>query len=465
ARLMPIASSSFFAKESLARGGLASGWGAGVFPFDEEDLREMPISRADLEPHYEAVAERIGVAGERDDLLPFLGGCAAMLPALEIDTNAETVVGRYLRRRRQLNALGFYLGRARLAVCTRRHQERGPHRYHDMDFWADSDRSVYRPRWTLEELQRSPSFRYLDRRYVHGFAEPEAGGVEVTARHADSGAEEVHRAHSLVLAAGTLGSARIVLRSLGRYGTRVPILCNPYSYAPVVNLGMIGREARDRRHSLAQLTAIYQPRGRERGIVQTQFYSYRSLLTFKLLKEVPLPFREGLRVMRLLMPLLGILGINHQDRASPAKYCTLRRSAGDDPDQLEVHYEQSEEEKARQVSDEKEVLRHFRRLGCWPIRLIRLPPGSSIHYAGTLPMRSGGAELTCDAEGRLAGTGAVYVADGSLFPYLPAKGLTFTMMACADRIGTRLAKRLTASSPVLSTPGTRQEQRGTRGPA
>ena len=36
----------------------------------------------------------------------------------------------------------------------------------------------------------------------------------------------------------------------------------------------------------------------------------------------------------------------------------------------------------------------------------------------------------------------VYLADGSVFPWLPAKGLTFTLMACADRVGSRLASRL-----------------------
>jgi choline dehydrogenase-like flavoprotein len=78
-RMMPVDSRSFIATESLALGGLASGWGAGVFPFTDEELPGLPISRADLEPHYEAVAERIGVAGDHDDLMPFFGDCTAMM--------------------------------------------------------------------------------------------------------------------------------------------------------------------------------------------------------------------------------------------------------------------------------------------------------------------------------------------------------------------------------------------------
>ena len=65
-----------------------------------------------------------------------------------------------------------------------------------------------------------------------------------------------------------------------------------------------------------------------------------------------------------------------------------------------------------------------------------------MHYAGTLPMRPAGGDLTCDTEGRLRPCRNVYLADGSVFPWLPAKGLTFTLMASADRVGSRLASRL-----------------------
>lgn len=452
AAVMPVDSDTFFPMESLARGGLASGWGAGAFPFQDEDLHEFPVSRVDLEPHYEAVARRIGISGARDDLLPFLGDSTALMPPLDLDTNAETVLARYEKRRRTLNARGFFLGRTRLAVCTREHRGRGPHRYTDMDFWADSDRSVYRPRWTLEELRKRGNFRYVDRQHVLSFIEDDEGGVSVKACDVASGTSATHRAHALVLAAGSLGTARIVLRSLQRYGVAVPLLCNPYTYVPVVNLHMIGRAARDRRHSLAQLTAFYRPRTRKRGAVQIQYYSYRSLLTSKLLKESPLPYREGLRVMRALLPIVGILGINHEDIPTADKYCTLRPAPDGGPDRLAIHYSVSEEERGHQVASEHAILRCFLRLGCVPLRRIRLPAGASIHYAGTLPMSASGGDLTTDSTGRLAGTNAVYVADGSVLPYLPAKGLTLTLMANANRVGAGLAQRLMAQ-PVSDVAG------------
>ena len=48
--------------------------------------------------------------------------------------------------------------------------------------------------------------------------------------------------------------------------------------------------------------------------------------------------------------------------------------------------------------------------------------------------------LTCDRTSRLRATRAVYLADGSVFPWLPPKGLTFNIMANANRVGTELAR-------------------------
>ncbi|MCH8332817.1 GMC family oxidoreductase [Candidatus Sumerlaeota bacterium] len=442
AERLPVDSASFSATQSLALGGLAEGWGAGAFRFADDELQDLPISLSDLEPHYDAVAEHIGIAGEQDDLAPFLGKCDSLLPPLDIDTNAQSIWRKYLRRRSALNRAGFYLGRPRLAVCTREHRGRGPHRYFDMDFWADPDQSVYRPRWTIEELQKSPNFRYVGRRLALSFAENENGNPELRALNVDTGQEETYRSRALVLAAGTLSTARIVLRSLGRFGHRVPLVSNSYTYAPVINLNMIGREAMDRRHSLTQLMAIYDPPDSGGEIVVAQFYSYRSLLTFKLLKESRLPYREGLRLMRRLTPLFGILGIHHADHPSPSKYCVLHEVEGKKPDRLEIGFELSAREERIQSAGEKKILRYFRRLGCWPIKFIRPGHGSSIHYAGTFPMSASGRELTCSSEGRLAGLSSVYLADGSLLAHLPAKGPTLTMMANAHRIGTRLAGRL-----------------------
>jgi choline dehydrogenase-like flavoprotein len=439
-RLLPIRSRSFFPLQSLALGGLGAAWGAGSPPFSAADLDGFPIDHADLAPHYEAVAARIGVSGDRDDLRPFLGDLDALQPPLEIDANGESILRRYDRERAAVQRAGLFVGRPRLAMLSRPHRGRLASRYWDMEFWSDAGKSVYRPRWTVDELATFPGFALVARRLVETFAEHD-DHVAVTARDVDTGATTTYRARRVILAAGTLGTARIVLRSLGRYDQRVPLVCNPHSYVALFNLNNLGGDARDARHSMAQLCLVHAPGGAARPFTVGHFYSYRSLLLFRLMKDSPLPFREGLELLRVLSPHFGVLILQHGDRPTAQKYVALERD-GHGGDRLAIEYALSSGEARAIDAVEGDIARSLRRLRCVKLRTHRPGHAASTHFAGTFPMSTRDDALTTDRDGRLRPTRNIYVADGSVFPHLPSKGLTFTMMANADRIGCAVRRGL-----------------------
>jgi hypothetical protein len=434
--LTPVDSKSFFALTSLALGGLAGGWGAGAMAYGEKDLRDFPITREMLAPHFEKVAERIGVSGEIDDLFRFDGELKAMLPPLRIDENAETILEGYRRRREKLNAAGFYMGKPRVAALSRLHRGRGPDRYLDMSFWSDADRSVWRPAYTLKELHSFQNFSYRRPLCVHSFKEGTDGTVEVACKNMESGQMESHRAKKLVLAASVFGTTPIVLRSLNRYGVKVPLVCAPYTYYPMVNVRMLGKVPREENHSLAQLCIVYDP-GPGEGLLHGRIHSYRSLLNFKIIKQLPLPYREGIRLTQMLVPSFAILALDQEDRPSPEKYCILHPGS---PDRLEVVYSIPEEIRQRQLQHEKAVLRHLRKLGCYALKRIFPGYGISLRYGGPFPMSREEKALTVDTNGLLRGTRSVYIVDSSVFPYTPSKGTAFTMMANANRIAEQLCK-------------------------
>ena len=439
-RLTPIETSTFAGMESLALGGLGAGWGAVAVQFDDYDLRDFPISAKDLAPHYESVAARIGISGADDDLHGRYGECACLQPPLELDSNGASILKRYEKRRVDVNRMGAYFGRARLAVLTKDLGTRRAQSYHDMDFYADKEKSVFRPAFAVDELRQFPSFTYAKPYLVERFCETAGGqGVEVAALQTETGRGEIFRARRLIVAAGTMGTARIVLRSLERHDTPVPIVSNPYTYVPCLNLPMLGKAAMDRRHSLTQVGALLEPGPKNARRIHAQAYSYRSLLLFKIAKEAPLPVPEGFRVMRELLNAFVIVGIHHEDRPAESKRCILRKARDGGPDRLEVSYEDSAQVIREQACGEKVLLRAFRKLGCWPLKRINPGNGASIHYGGTLPMTAENRELTTTPECCLRGTSSVYLADGSVLPYLPAKALTLTLMANADRVGTRVA--------------------------
>jgi choline dehydrogenase-like flavoprotein len=83
----------------------------------------------------------------------------------------------------------------------------------------------------------------------------------------------------------------------------------------------------------------------------------------------------------------------------------------------------------------------WRALGAWvlPGSFRSGPPGSDIHYIGTLPMTENPAKGQTSPAGEVQGLPEVYVVDGACMPALPEKSHTLTLMANADRIGRLIA--------------------------
>jgi choline dehydrogenase-like flavoprotein len=441
--LLPLHSPDFQAMHSLALGGLGAAWGASAPPWNDDDIAGWPIRRADLQPHYDAVAARIGVCGDaHDDLARDCGPLEGLLPPAPLDSNGEDLLRRYARQRDWHRRHGLVAGAARLAVATVEHRGRGPLALRDMEFWADTDRAVYRPVYTLEELQAHPNFSYRPGLVVDRFVARAPNRIDIECRRlTDGGAGETLAARRLVLAAGTIGTARIVLASAPAAAVRLPLVANPYTYYPCLNWPSLGRPVRDRRHSLTQVLMFHRPPGHP--TVQAQVYSYRSLLTFKILKEAPLAVGDALPLFQLVQSRFLVVGVHHEARRHAGCFVELRPGADGRPT-LCVEADEPAGLRAARLERERQLLRHLRRLGALPLRRIDPGLGASIHYAGCLPMAATGDAMTTTPEGTLRLAPEVVIADGAVFPHLPAKGLTLTLMANANRVGQLLAQRLMA---------------------
>jgi choline dehydrogenase-like flavoprotein len=154
-------------------------------------------------------------------------------------------------------------------------------------------------------------------------------------------------------------------------------------------------------------------------------------------QSVPFDLRTSLHVFRNVHAALGLVNVNFADRRRDGCYLTLDAGAdaGETP-ALRVHYEPPPGERARI----RVALGRFRKalwkLGCVvPPGMSHVRPmGASVHYAGTLPMTREERPLTTTPECRSRDFDNLWIADGSTFPFLPAKNLTLTLMANAARI-------------------------------
>jgi hypothetical protein len=432
-RLIPLVSATFKPMESLAYGGLGSGWGLGCYVYSDAELRKAGLDVDVMKKSYQVVSDRIGISAGDDDVRRQVAGHLKNLqPPLKMDNSLQKINTNYLRRRIKLNRMGISWGNPSMAFLSQDLGDRNNTKYEDLDFYTDRDRAAYRPWFTVDALKRRNNFTYLPSRLAVEFFESDSF-VSLVSRNIQSGEKRIIHGRKLLLAASALGTARIVMRSQGI--GQLPILCNPYTYMPCVNIHMIGKALDRFKTSMAQAIMIYDPDGRDDDLVSLAFYTYRSLLLSKLVKEAPLNFADGLKLMQILQTAFIVAGIHHPDTFAEQKYLQLQADTRSfTGDVLYACYELSRSEKEKIAAREKVVRGVLRQLGCFPIKRMDPGFGSSIHYAGTVPFSAEDRPGTTHPTGRLNGTRNVFIADGSGFNYLPAKGITFSLMANAHAV-------------------------------
>jgi choline dehydrogenase-like flavoprotein len=434
--LSPVRSGRFGAVMSFAAGGLANAWGAGVYRFTSRDLDGFPVRQTELDPFYDELTRHIGVSGANDDLTPFFGEDGGLQPPVELSRFATELLAGYRRRRSRFAGMGVAIGRTRLAVLTRPHRGRQPYGYGNFEFFRPQDPAVYNPAYTLRELIDGDRISYEPEHLVVGYTETEQG-LEVITRNLATGAAETFEGRTLILAAGALNSAKLVLHSNRDHETRLPLLDNPMSCLPLFRLSGIGRKLDNRDSSIGQLNVIQEYQG---TVLQGSLYGAAGPLRSDVLFGLPLSIRANVSLLRRMAAASGLLMMFYPADPHPGNYLRLAMDGT-----LEIEYgepaagEPAAGGPARGLA-EKELIRGFRKIGFHTTAaLCQYPPaGSSIHYAGTLPMRESPGRYQLYPDGRLQGTRNVYVADGACFPRLPAKNLTFTIMANAMRIAARI---------------------------
>ena len=434
-KFLPAESENFSPMESLALGGLGGGWGLGCCVFSENEMKLAGLSPEKMNPAYQVIADRIGINSEQDDARKFTAAhLERMQPPPPPDLTAKKLLSKYSGKKSPLNEKGFFLGRPALALLTEEKNGRKPAALHDMDFYDDKERAAYRPAYTIEELKKKNNFGYAGGWLVTSFSE-EGETVSVHAMQLGSKARKTFSCKKLILSPGVLGTARIVLRSLkGGEEKKLPLLCNPYTYIPCVVPARLGKSTNERASGFAQLSLFHDADGKETDIAMASLYSYRSLLLFRLLRETPLNFRDGRIFMQHLLPALLIAGIHHPEKYKAGNYLQLIK----DPDTITGDHLHVQYEKAGARDDirsrEKKYTAALRKLGAYAIKKVRPENGASIHYAGVLPFSIAEKDFTLSPGGKLHGAKNVFVADGSGFTFLPAKGLTLSLMANAHLV-------------------------------
>lgn len=422
---------------SFARGGLGEAWTAGCYPFSAGEIADFPFPYHDLAAQYDEVAARIGVTGAIDDLTPFMPAHAHLLPPLTLDAHSTRLLDDYQRVRERLNAGGVFVGRTRVATLSQALGGRQPCQYLGRCLWGCPNGALYTPSRTLGECLTYDGFEYVPGVDVSHLRLGAGGRVAaVVARHIASGTEQEFSAERVALAAGALVSTRIFLTTLRRAGAGpvrlAGLMDNRQLLVPFVNLKMLGRPFDPdtyQYHLLGMGIAGETPS----DYVHGQITTLKTALVHPVLQRLPLDLGTSTAVFRFIHAALGLVNVNFADTRRPDNYVELTSDARP---RLSIRYVPDPAEPSRIEAALRRVKRALRALGCLvPPGMVHVRPmGASVHYAGTLPMTSAPGAYTTTPDGESRDVPGLYLVDGATFPSLPAKNLTFSLMANASRI-------------------------------
>lgn len=432
---------------SFAAGGLAESWTGGCYPLDDHELSEFPFDYRDIAPHYSEVAARIGVAGGDDDLSESFPRHDHVSPMLDLDESGARLLAAYERRREKLGTkYNARLGRSRQAVLSHALGDRQACTYCGRCLWGCPNGAFYTPSLTLRECLTYTNFQYVGDAFASHFRLTPSGSIEYLISYDIGGGAPVrHTADAYVLACGTLGTSNLVLRS--HYKSRKEIIRLPglmdnrQLLLPFCNLSMLGRSYDARSYQYHQLAFGIEMPSPTR-YVHGQITTLKAASTHPILSSLPLDLKSALGVFRLLRSSLSVLNLNFPDWRREENYLSLskRSQAANGWPAMTARY--------RPPADEAGLLRQaraaaggfFRDLGAplIPGMAHVRPMGASVHYSGTLPMSARKSPWTVSPECRSYDFDNLIIVDGAVMPALPAKNLTFTLMANAIRVASKV---------------------------
>lgn len=434
ARGNKITGDGFIAIGSLAKGGLSNAWGCGVAQLSADELAELPFPASEMRASYARVSQRIGISGLNDDDMSGCFGTDEFLQApIPMDEQHTRLLHLYEKRREKLHALGFMLGRSRLAALSANISDRKACNLSGNCLFGCSRGALYSAAHDLPSLRKNENFTELSDFIVDGLKRFKDVWT-LRGKTFECGEPRSFSASRVVLAAGTLASTRLVLDAL-KHRQSIPLLSTPTAAFLLWLPGLLGAK-RSPGFGLGQLSFTLSLRDSISVFGST--FSTTGIPMSEFARHIPMSRRYGVDLLKGLLSscVVGNLFL-------PGQLTNARVSLKEDGS-LVVSGSYSDSVAPLMGEARQKLSKAYRSIGG-----LLLPgsytvglPGGDIHYAGTLPMRDKPVLGETSSQGEVEGIDGVYVVDGACLPALAAKSHTLTIMANADRIGRGICMNL-----------------------
>lgn len=393
-KLLPI-KSKIEIIQSLAKGGLAEVW-AGISDFfSAGELKAIGLPVREIEHEYQEIARRIKLR---------------LHPPLDLHNK---LILQVAKNNHHPEILVYPTTQTKKQFCSK----------------------------VIAELRKLKNFTYIPHRLVQKVSD-KGRYVEIQVTSLDKSGESVVRARFLILAAGSLNTTRILLRSLDLFNHRATFLTKAHFVIACLHLRTLTKKRDFNKLETGQLaiSSCEERNGLSRFFIQLFRFSPKAY--DKATKYLPLPKFLSLPLLKVIAPSMVFADIRFPAFESKSKFCKLKKIS-DKKDILEIHFKETR----RELNHHQFLLNNIKKqlisLGLFPLRV-----GSDYvtsHYAGGVPFNDSRGKLSARCDSSLNGAKRIYIADSSTWRALPGKSPTLTIMACASWVAKNVLKKFNSS--------------------
>lgn len=422
---------------TFAKGGFSNIWGAAILPADGCDMADWPITRGEMDPYFQKVAQLMPLCGGEGNLSNAFPTYGKVLGNLDMSPQGEALLADLERSKDRLLERHSIYGKARLAVHTQALDgEVLPCNGCGLCFTGCVRNSIFSTLPKLKELVQSKQVEYQSSFFVDSIEERDG---KVAVRGIDTRSSE--RAElffdAVFVGAGPINSTRLLLRSKKIYDQSVMMKESQKFVVPMLRLHAADTSID---HPAITLASVFletkMPSLSDHWIHIQIIPMNEMIIAGASLPGMRHPLSKQLWHPLLRRMMMGWCGM-HSDHSS---HVELRLRQGlDDTDTLELNLRVSNQARVAAHKAAKDLFRKgllFNTLFCyWMIKFSN--PGSGTHCGSSFPMKAHPTGLfDTDILGRPFGWSKIFVIDSSVLPSIPGTTLAFTVMSNAYRIAT-----------------------------
>jgi choline dehydrogenase-like flavoprotein len=421
---------------SHAKGGFSVGWGATVLPPDNCDLLDWPLNNRHLNKYYKRVLEDLPYSATEDRLVKHFPLMSENISPISL-TPGNTAILQGLNKAFDKNQDNVTFGQARVLTQSSENGTYPGCNYCGCCMSGCVYDCIYKSSQDIDRMIVEKTIEYIPNTIVHSISEKE-NIVEVLVTNKDKQSETL-QFNRVFLAAGAVGSTRILMSSRQLYDTEIRLKSTLGFVAPMFSKKRLISNW-PKANTQPGVFLEYKVENLSNHWVHTQLSTPNELVYDKLGIK---PYASGVlqTIKRKVSEHLMVAHCNIHSEHSNGYFLKLTKT--NNPE-IEILSSSREE-----IDIPHTVIKHAlkklsfigRKIGCYtmtPFVQNAIRTGG-FHVGGTLPMTDNPQKVTdTNLLGNPLGWSRIHVIDSSIFPSIPGTTIGLLAMANASRIASEV---------------------------